>query len=91
MDDLEDVTETEDIDGDDEDDRESEEPDRGAGVHPTFLILKVESEEDVGEHHHPGHHPASETEHLDTSLLVHERFDEKHPEEDSLPQHPGVS
>ena len=63
---FEDVIQTEDIDGDDEDDRDCQEPDRRAGVHPTFLILIVESEEAIGEHHQPWHAPASEAQHLDT-------------------------
>ena len=90
MNDFEDVTQTEDVDGDDEDDRDCQEPDRGAGVHPTLVVLIVESEEAIGEHHHRWHPPASETQHLDTSLLLKERFEEEHPEEDSLAQHPGV-
>ena len=90
MNDFEDVTETEDIDNDDEDDRDCQEPNRGPGVHPAFLILIVESEGDVGDHHQAGDDPASETQDLDTSLLVKERFEEKHPEEDCLTQHPGV-
>ena len=90
LDDFDDVTQTEDIDSEDEDDRDCQEPNRRAGVHPTFLILIVESEQDIGEHHHPWHDPAHETQHLDTSLSIKERLDEEHPEEDSLGQHPGV-
>ena len=91
LNDFDDVTQAEDIDSEDEDDRDCQEPNRRAGVHPTFLILIVEPEQDIGEHHHPWHDPAQETQHLDTSLSIKERLDEEHPEEDSLAQHPGVS
>ena len=90
MNDFDDATQTEDVDSEDEDDRDSQEPNRRAGINPTFLILIVESEQDIGEHHNPRHEPASEAQHLDISLVIQERLDEEHPEEDSLAEHPGV-